>query len=128
MHRHAEKLIRQALDQQWDEQLVEYYGSLRSNNVGALLRRVEQWLRDRPEEVGLLLAAGRLCVRNELWGKARSYLETCIGLRPTPEAYNELGRLMLRLDDQEAASEAFRKGLELSYGANAHRLPAAVGV
>ena len=62
----------------------------------------------------LLLAAGRSCIRNELWGKARSYLESSLAIRPTPEAYHELGQLMLQLGEKEAATSAFAKGLTLS--------------
>src|SRR5690606_7394532 len=60
-----------------------------------------------------LLAAARLCLRNELWGKARSYLETVVAIRPTPEAYQEYGRLLTRLGEDDAAAEAWRAGLSL---------------
>ena len=46
-------------------------------------------------------------------GKARSYLETVISLRPTPEAYQEYGRLLNRLGEGDAAADAFREGLGL---------------
>jgi uncharacterized protein HemY len=36
-----------------------------------------------------------------------------ISLRPTPEAYQELGRLLARLGEDEAAAEAYRAGLNL---------------
>ena len=52
-------------------------------------------------------------MRNELWGKARSYLETVISLRPTPEAYQDYGRLLNRLGEADAAADAFREGLGL---------------
>ena len=60
-----------------------------------------------------MLTAARLCLRNELWGKARSYLETVISLRPTPEAYQEYGQLLNRLGEGDAAADAFRDGLGL---------------
>ena len=61
----------------------------------------------------MLLTAARLCLRNELWGKARSYLETVIAIRPTPEAYQEYGRLLSQLGEGEAAADAYRSGLSL---------------
>lgn len=61
----------------------------------------------------LLLALGRLSLRNRLWGKARSYLEASIGASPRSAAYGELGRLLEQLGEQEAAREHYRKGLEL---------------
>ena len=62
----------------------------------------------------MLLAAGRACIRNELWGKARSYLESSLAIRPTPVAYHDLGQLMLQLDEKDAATLAFSRGLTLS--------------
>ena len=58
-----------------------------------------------------MLTSARLCLRNELWGKARSYLETVISIRPTPEAYQEYGRLLNQLGEGEAAADAYRAGL-----------------
>ena len=115
-HLDAEELIRKALNQQWDSALVNRYGQLHTAEPQALLKRAEKWLKERPDDPDLLLAAGRLCIRSQLWGKARSYLESSIsGPRPAPEAYNELGQLMLKLKEPEKASAAFRKGLELSW-------------
>jgi HemY protein len=113
-HNKAEKLIRKALDKEWDAALIHRYGELRSDNVGALLRRAEGWLSERQEDADLLLVCGRLCVRNELWGKARSYLESSIAIRQTPAAYHQLGLLMQKLDEKDAATDAFAKGLTLS--------------
>lgn len=110
----AEQEIKKALKQEWDDELVAIYGDMKPFNTNAQLRQLESWLAARPEDPILLLAAGRACIRNELWGKARSYLESSIAIRATPEAYHELGNLMLSLDENEAATSAFAKGLTLS--------------
>ena len=34
----------------------------------------------------------------------------------TPEAWNELGQLLITMEETDAASQAFQKGLTLSYG------------
>jgi HemY protein len=114
-HLEAEELIRKYLDKQWDNALIRRYGLLLTAEPQQLLKRAEKWLKDRPDDPELLLAASRLCIRNQLWGKARSYLESSIALRPVPEAYNELGQLMLKLKEPGKASDAFRKGLELNW-------------
>jgi HemY protein len=49
----------------------------------------------------------------ELWGKARSCLESSLGLSPSPEAYALYGDLLTQLGEHEAALAAFRAGLEL---------------
>ena len=56
---------------------------------------------------------GRLSFTNQLWGKARSYLETSLAIRPTPQGYQALGQLMQRVGDREAAARAFQRGLSL---------------
>ena len=76
---------------------------------------IERWLKDRGEDPDLLLAAARLCLRNELWGKARSYLETVISLRPTPEAYREYGALLTQLGEADAAAEDANGGQETAH-------------
>ncbi|MDH3978371.1 MAG: heme biosynthesis protein HemY, partial [Gammaproteobacteria bacterium] len=97
-----------------DPELIGLYGELKMSDADAQLRHTEKWLTQHPEDPVVLLAAGRACIRNKLWGKARSYIETSIGIAPTPAAFHELGQLMLQLDDPAAATNAFAKGLTLS--------------
>lgn len=119
----AEALVRTVLKQRWDDQLILIYGELEEPDVTVLLRRVEKWLHERPEDPVLLLTAARLCVKNELWGKARSYYESSAGIRSAPETWHELGQLMIHMGDHEQAFTAFQKGLTQSYaGAELPRL------
>ena len=123
----AEAGIRKALKREWSEELILLYAKLETADLAVLLRRAESWLQQRPEDAALLLTAGRLCVRNELWGKARSYFESSIAIRPSPEAWNDLGQLLIRMDQSDAASIAFQKGLTLSYGGtNLPRIPSEI--
>ncbi len=109
----AEKELAAALKKEWRGPLVRLFGLVDGPDASKQLKRAEGWLASHPEDPDLLLAAARLCLRNELWGKARSYLETVISLRPTPEAYQDYGRLLNRLGEGDAAAEAFREGLGL---------------
>ena len=110
----AEAAISKALANEWDESLILRYGDLEVEDIAAHLRRTEAWLKHRPDDPALLLTAGRLCIRNQLWGKARSYLDSSLSIRPSPAAYYELGQLMLDVGEQKAASDAFQNGLSLS--------------
>jgi HemY protein len=112
-HEQAEKELAAALKKEWRAPLVRLFGLVEGPDASKQLKRAEGWLADHPEDPDLLLTAARLCLRNELWGKARSYLETVISLRPTPEAYQEYGRLLNRLGEGDAAADAFREGLGL---------------
>jgi HemY protein len=114
--RGAEEVIRQALKTEWDTELVQRYGELDSGDPAKQLKRVEEWLPAHAEDATLLLAAARLSMRNELWGKARSYVETSLSLSPNVQAYQLYGKLLDQLGERERAAEAFRNGLALATG------------
>lgn len=108
----AAERIRDALKRGWDPDLVLAFGELRSEDRTAQLATVETWLKrygDRPE---LLLVAGRLCLRNRLWGRARSYFENSLRGASRPQALLELGRLFEEIEEEEDARRAYRQGLE----------------
>lgn len=110
-HDRVEKELAGVLKSNWSGALVGLFGQLESSDPSKQLKRAEGWLRNRGEDPDLLLAAARLCLRNELWGKARSYLETVISLRPTPDAYQEYGALLNQMGEADAAADAYRDGL-----------------
>ncbi len=109
----AEKELRAALKRSWDSPLVAAYGEVRAGDMPKQLRQAESWLGTHPEDGALLLAAARLCMANELWGKARSYLESSLALAPDPAAYALYGQLLTQLGEGDEASLAFRSGLAL---------------
>lgn len=113
MHSRAEKDLAAAIKSEWRGPLVRLFGLVEGADASKQLRTAENWLGTRGEDPDLLLAAARLCLRIELWGKARSYLESVIVLRPTPEAYHEYGRLLNQLGEADAAADAYRDGLNL---------------
>ncbi len=111
LHEKAEKDLAAALKVEWRAPLVRLFGLVEGPSPSKQLKRAETWLAKHGEDADLLLAAARLCLRTELWGKARSYLETVISLRPTPEAFQEYGRLLTQLGETDAAADAYREGL-----------------
>ncbi len=113
LHDKAEKELAASLKREWRGPLARVYGDVESTDAARQLRRAEKWLADHGDDPDLLLTAARLCLRTELWGKARSYLETVLSVRPTPAAYQEYGRLLNRLGESDAAAEAYRAGLGL---------------
>ncbi|MFO7285807.1 MAG: heme biosynthesis HemY N-terminal domain-containing protein [Gammaproteobacteria bacterium] len=110
----AERVLRAALKRTWDKPLVDAYGRVRAPDGAKQLAQAEAWLETRPDDPALLVAAARLCIANELWGKARSYLESSIAIEPAPEAYALYGTLLDRLGENEQAALAFRSGLALA--------------
>lgn len=113
MNEKAEKDLAAALKSEWRGPLVRLFGLVEGKDASKQLKRAEGWLANRGEDPDLLLTAARLCLRNELWGKARSYLESVISLRPTPEAFQEYGQLLNQLGETDDAANAFRDGLNL---------------
>jgi len=111
LHDRAEKELAAALRSEWRGPLVRLFGLVEATDTTKQLKRAEGWLKNHSEDPDLLLAAARLCLRNELWGKARSYLETVITMRPTPEAYQEYGNLLAQMGEADAAADAYKDGL-----------------
>ena len=111
LHDRAEKELATSLKSNWRGPLVRLFGLVEATDTTKQLKRAEGWLKNHGEDPDLLLAAARLCLRNELWGKARSYLETVLSMRPTPEAYQEYGALLAQMGEADAAADAYRDGL-----------------
>jgi len=111
LHDKAEKDLAAALKAEWRGPLVRFFGMVEGADASKQLKRAETWLAKHGDDPDLLLTAARLCLRNELWGKARSYLESAISIRPSPEAYSEYGRLLTQLGETDAAADAYRDGL-----------------
>ena len=122
-HDSAEKALRKSLRSNWDHELLRLYGRLECDPPGRLLSQIETWLDQRSDDPVLLVTAARQAMRNELWGKARSYLESSIAIRADPEAYHIYGRLLEQLGEREDAAEAFRSGLLLATDQESLRLP-----
>lgn len=119
----AEAALRKLIRQQWDGTLVRLYGRLHGGPKSKQLKNAENWLREHEDDADLLLTAARLCIREELWGKARSYLESALAIRATPETYQTYGELLTQLGEDVPAASAYRSGLSLAAGAGKLSLP-----
>lgn len=104
-HQEAEKILRRKLNIQWNSDLAYLYGLIRGEmDNKRLYSTVLKWVKDNPNDPELLLTAGKLASRNQLWGKAQGFLETSIERGGRSEAYEVLGNL---LENQGHADEAF---------------------
>lgn len=111
----AGSLAVRALDNKWDNSLIDAYGKLNMGDVNAQLKQAEKWLTDYGHNECLLLALGRICMRARLWGKAQGYLEASIGIKPTPDSCLALAELFQKhLKESDKAAQYYQKGLELS--------------
>ncbi|WP_017244277.1 heme biosynthesis HemY N-terminal domain-containing protein [Stutzerimonas stutzeri] len=109
----AEEVLYAAIKRQYDDRLVERYGRVQGSDPARQLANAEGWLKDHPQNAVLLLALGRLSLRNALWGKARDYLEASLRFDHRPETCAELARLLAQLGDTESSNRLFQQGVGL---------------
>jgi len=119
----AEETIRAAMKREWDPALLPVYGEAGPDDTSKRIRQCEKWLAVHPEEPLLHLALGRLCAREELWGKAREHLVRSLEIEPSTAGYDSLGQLLERKGELEVAMACFRNALRMSQGRNPEPLP-----
>jgi HemY protein len=115
-HAEAERALRELIEDAPEATAVRLYGDLALDNPLAPLERAETWLRQRPEDPDLLASCARLCLRAELFGKARSYLEASLARRPSSENSLILAELLEQMGEREAAMRCLREAVTRSVG------------
>ncbi|MFD1557955.1 heme biosynthesis protein HemY [Paraburkholderia silviterrae] len=112
----ARKIVEEALAQNWDARLLRRYPDTAGNDALPLIQKAEAWRKERPEDGDLLFALGRLCLKQQLWGKAQSFLEAA--LKSANASNNEplkirshraLARLHEQLGDADKAATHYRE-------------------
>ena len=115
-HAIAEKALRDLLGSTPDDVATRLYGDLVLPEALLPLERAEALLRRRPEDPELLAACARLSLRAELFGKARSYLETSLAIRPNTENSLLLAELLDQMGEHARAAAVLRDALTRSVG------------
>ena len=111
----AQQLLADSLNAQWDSELVALYGDCLSDDVVAQIEQAEKWLALHSQDAGLLLALGKLCLHQRLWGKAQSYLDASNSITPSHAAYTALGQLAERLGKSDEALRCHQSAMALVY-------------
>ena len=110
----AGEIIESALDAEWNAELVALYAQCVSSDTVRQIERAEKWLHNNTRDAALLLLLGKLCVRQELWGKAQSYLEASLSVEITYQAHLELAKLCEGMDKPDLARRHYRSSLDLA--------------
>jgi HemY protein len=110
----ARAIVEAALERDWNASLVALYGECAGTNAMPQIERAEKWLRGHARDPALLLALGKLCMRQGLWGKAQSYIEASLALEPTHDGHMTLAALMEKLGKPQEAVRHFRRSAELA--------------
>lgn len=111
----AQGVIETALEHEWDSALAAQYAdcvATDERDVARQLEQAERWLDTHPGDAGVLLALGRLCARQHLWGKAQNLLERAAAAAPSRAVWLELAHLMERSGQGDAAHRYFRQAAE----------------
>ena len=109
----AANLVEPLLKQDWDDEAVELYGWLALEQKRAL-KSVEQWLKRYGDKPALLLTAARVCIRFQLWGRARSWLNHLVTTQPSEAAWRELAALEEQQGNHQEAIKAWRSAATMS--------------
>ncbi len=113
----AQKLIESTLeraeDDAWQPELLSIYGRLVGGEQMSRIAQAEKWLRQQPENAMLLLALGRMCLRQRLWGKAENYLQASLAISETQAVHLELARLCDQLEKTDEANAHYRAAVRL---------------
>ena len=110
----AQSIVEQALEREWNPTLVALYGETGGPDALPQIERAEKWLRAHARDPALLLALGKLCMRQGLWGKAQSYIEASLALEPTHDGHMTLAALMEQIGKPQEAVQHFRRSAELA--------------
>ncbi|MGA1742673.1 MAG: heme biosynthesis HemY N-terminal domain-containing protein [Pseudohongiellaceae bacterium] len=113
----AEQQLLKFIKRQRSDRLILLMGYIDPDDAASLLLLLEGWIKDRPNNVVLMLSLGRLSLRNKLWGKGREYFEKGLRASENPELsaeFNaELARLLEHLGEHEKSLICYRHAMGL---------------
>jgi HemY protein len=99
--------------------LIDEYGRISVLPLRAQIERVEGWLRQPPAlaaaagntalRAALLRCLGLLCIKQQLWGKAKSSLTESLHLQVQPTTLLALAQLVETMGEQTQAAAYFRE-------------------
>jgi len=108
----AETLLRKAIDNEWNEELVSLYGKTPGPKPDKQLARAQQWLEQHPQDPALLLALALLAQRNGLLDQAVKYADQSNQLRDSAAAWQFKGNILEQQGKAGQALNAYRQALK----------------
>jgi HemY protein len=109
----AAEIVEMSLTKSWDSELAGLLGDCITDNPQKQLQQAEYWLLSHQGDANLLMALGNMCVNMGLWGKAQSYLEASISVKPSAPAHLALAKMLDSQGNSEAANQHYRHSVQL---------------
>ncbi|HMA31941.1 MAG TPA: heme biosynthesis protein HemY, partial [Casimicrobiaceae bacterium] len=100
-----------------DSGLLLLYAQCRAPDATRQLEIAERWLTTHNQDATLLFVLGRLCERQQLWGKAQTYLEASLALDNHWRAHVALGEMLAKLGRHDEADAHLAAALRLALAA-----------
>ena len=111
-HLEAIALIESVIKDQWDSGMVMLYGRC-MGNAKSQTATLEHWLQRHPRDAEVNWALGRLCQRQQLWGKARMHLEASLRIKPMVVTHLALAEIAESLSEKETAAFHWKAAAQL---------------
>ncbi len=102
------------LNKSWNEADLVAFGDLADPEPLALLKQAEKWRAERPKDALLLIVCATICMRAELYGKARTYLQTSLELRPHLETFQLLAHLLEHIGERGRAYAVLKEAVSFA--------------
>ena len=111
----AEKILRKAINRNWDGGLVRLYGHIRYEPIDALLKQAENWRVTHTDAPDLLITLARFQLELKARDKALLLLVEAARIGVSGETYMELGLLLESMGESAKALQCYRRGLQESH-------------
>lgn len=115
--------LEQAINADWNPQLVALYGHLPVNKFDSRRASAQAWLQAKPGDPALLLSLGRLALAQTQWPQAREFLLHAVAAGAGAEAWEALSDGFSAQGDDRAAAIAARNALKAGRSEAVDALP-----
>lgn len=108
----AETLLRVALTKHWHDPFVVLYSTIPASDTNEQYQHAKRWLKHHEQNPQLHLCLGRLCLKLNLWEKAKEHFNSSINLTPNFDAYIDLAKVHALLGDHKSSVDTYQKALQ----------------
>ena len=105
--------LRDRLNAQWDDELLELYAHLPQSDLTPLLKQIDRWLKKNPGHAPLLRAKASVLARQQQWKDALGCLQQAKTHGMNVTLCREIAQVLEQLGEHEAAQQYFRRTVSL---------------